>query len=206
MKKTRRNFILIGAVSLTGLIAGCVGSDQSGSEPTSQDPMTSDTQSVSETPTNTRSSTTKLTSGTRTDTSTSTPNASTETTSEITRATSLRVTQTSVTGTVSHALRDVRIYNETSTTLKLTVTISRLPLSWGGKPPENLLIQRFKKVPTANKSFPTHSNSHRAHHRNINLETIRTHSNQRKPTQSEYPFATVQHARTVSVNLETTKV
>ena len=147
MKKTRRNFILTGTVSLTGLIAGCVGSDQSGSEPTSQDPTTSDTQSVSETPTNAQSSTTKSTSETRTDTSTPTPNASTETTSEITRATSSRATQTSVTGTVSHALRDVRIYNETSTTLKVTVTISRLLLSWDQKTPGESTDTTVQKSP-----------------------------------------------------------
>ena len=64
MKENRRNFTIKAIVGVSGLLAGCANSDQSGDEPIPQDTTTSN-QPKSETATKTPSSSTKSTSTTQ---------------------------------------------------------------------------------------------------------------------------------------------
>jgi cytoskeletal protein RodZ len=124
MEEGRRSFIFKAVVGITGFTAGCVGSDQSGGEPTTQ--MTdSDSQPASETVA-------------QISTSRSEPSPTVPDTADSTQSSSdCRMTATQKgTAIIEAAPPDITIENVTDERQTVRITATRLPEDMTARPPE----------------------------------------------------------------------
>jgi hypothetical protein len=114
MTRTRRQFLTSAAIGLAGITAGCLGtSGQSGEQGTTSRPDTETTATAA------RSNRTVLTEEPTTEPSPAT-NTAPATSAETHSTTGATVTR------YDHSVTDLKIYNETSDTLTVTVTITHL--------------------------------------------------------------------------------
>jgi Flp pilus assembly protein TadG len=115
MTRTRRQFLTSAAIGLAGITAGCLGtSGQSEEQGTTSKPDTETTATAA------RPNHTAITEEPTTE-----PSPATKTVSLAPSPETSSNTRTAVT-TYSHSVTDLKIYNETSDTLTVTVTVTRL--------------------------------------------------------------------------------